>query len=263
MSKTIAIVNEKGGVGKTTIAISLGSYLASTGKKVLICDCDKQKNATMAAGLRDLPPECKGIPELIVSAANGEQIDDLSQFIHHTEIGPDVIPANDRMTALDLVLVDKIGRELFLKNALKKAQDEYDYIFIDCPPHIGIVTINALAAADEVLIPTTPTYFSESGIATLFATIGNIRQAINPDLKILGVLITLVNNTRVHRRRKEEIRVALEGKVYVFRTEIPFSIRMEEAIERGIPIYKYKPDHILAERIEQLSREVISREHWN
>lgn len=264
MSKIIAIVNEKGGVGKTTVAISLGSRLASLGRRVLICDCDKQKNATMALGVQESANE--GIPELIVAAANGEELTPgiiKDRFIRKTNLGPDAIAANDRMTALDLVLIDKIGRETFLKRAFEPVRDEYDYILIDCPPHIGIITINALAAADDVLIPTTPTYFSESGIATLFSTISNIRQAINPGLKILGVLITMVNNTRVHRRRREEIRSSLDGKVYVFRSEIPFSIKMEEAIEKGRPIYEYKPGHFLSEKIEDFCKEVIARERWN
>lgn len=229
MSKIIAIANQKGGVGKTTTAVNLCSALKMKGKRVLLLDCDPQGNSSSGMGVdKHSTPSAY---ELITKTA------DILDCIRKTPYG-DVIPSNKELSGATVELVNKVRREYVLKDALQLVYNDYDYIFIDCPPSLELLTLNALVAADSVLIPMQCEYYALEGIADLMTTIKLCNKRLNPSLKIQGIVLTMYDSrTNLTQQVAFELKEYFGGKVY--ETVIPRSVRLSEAPSHGKPGVAY------------------------
>ncbi|AEE15823.1 ParA family protein [Treponema brennaborense] len=250
MGKVFVFVNQKGGVGKTTSVINLGAYLAEAGKKVLLVDFDSQGNMTSGVGISKEKPT---IYELMAELATPQQV------IKRSDVeGMDVIPASIDLSGASIELVGQADREFYLKNALKPLVSQYDYILIDCPPSLGILTLNGLAAADAVLIPMQCEYFALEGITLLLQTVKKVQKSINPALGIGGIFFTMYDS-----RTRLAQDVVTQVKSYfgdaVFSTIIPRNVRLSEAPSHGLPICKYDPSCTGARSYKNLAEEVIKR----
>ncbi len=229
MSKIIAVANQKGGVGKTTTAVNLCCALKMKGKKVLLIDCDPQGNSSSGMGVdKNTSP---GAYELITKSA------DICDCIKKTEYG-DVVPSNKELSGATVELVMKVRREYVLKDALQLVYNDYDYIFIDCPPSLELLTLNALVAADSVLIPMQCEYYALEGIADLMTTIKLCNKRLNPSLTIQGIVLTMYDaRTNLTQQVAFELKEYFSGKVY--ETVIPRSVRLSEAPSHGKPGVAY------------------------
>lgn len=229
MSKIIAVANQKGGVGKTTTAVNLCCALKMKGKKVLLIDCDPQGNSSSGMGVdKNASP---GAYELITKSA------DIYDCIKKTEYG-DVVPSNKELSGATVELVMKVRREYVLKDALQLVYNDYDYIFIDCPPSLELLTLNALVAADSVLIPMQCEYYALEGIADLMTTIKLCNKRLNPSLTIQGIVLTMYDaRTNLTQQVAFELKEYFGGKVY--ETVIPRSVRLSEAPSHGKPGVAY------------------------
>ena len=237
MCRVIAIANQKGGVAKTTTTISLGVGLAQAGKRVLLIDADPQGHLTMGLGFsKNLRVTLKSMMENIIM---GIESDPREAILHHAE-GVDVIPSNKLLSGMDMSLLTIEDREKVLKEYLVLLETEYDYILIDCMPSLGMLTINALSAADSVLIPVQPQYFAADGLVELLKVISGIRKRFNPDLQIEGILFTMdscrYNNAK---RNKQAIRDAYGNDIRIFDQSIPRTEAIAEATSEGISIFAY------------------------
>ena len=250
MGKGIVFVNQKGGVGKTTSAINIGAYIAEAGKKVLLVDFDSQGNMSTGVGVNRKKPT---IYELMAVQSSAEET------IKHTVLSNlDVISASIELSGAAIELVELENREFYLKNALAPVRDKYDYILIDCPPSLGLLTLNGLAAADEVLVPMQCEYFALEGLTLLLQTVKTVQGGINRDLKIGGIFFTMYDSrTKLAEQVVKE--VISYFKDYVFNTMIPRNIRLSEAPSHGEPICLYDPACIGAKSYKKLAEEVISR----
>ena len=226
--KVIALTNQKGGVGKTTTAVNLGVSLAQQGKKVLLIDADAQANLTMSLGYNrpdDLPVTLSTIMQDIIE---DNPIDVQKSILHHGE-GVDLLPSNIELSGLEVRLINAISRESVLKTCVNEVKKNYDYCLIDCMPSLGMLTINALAAADSVVIPTQPHYLSAKGLELLLRSVSKVRRQINPPLRIDGILMTMVMpRTNISKEITATVRSAYGQKIKVFDTQIPHSIRAVE-----------------------------------
>lgn len=250
MGKVIVFVNQKGGVGKTTSTINIGAYIALAGKSVLLVDFDSQGNMSSGVGVSKDKPT---IYELMAEQAT------FDQTIKHTAIkGLDVISANTDLSGAAIELVDQEEREYFLKKALAPARDKYDYILIDCPPSLGLLTLNGLAAADEVLVPMQCEYFALEGITLLLKTVKDVQKSINPELAIGGIFFTMYDS-RTKLAQDVVMNVKSYFKDVVFNTIIPRNIRLSEAPSHGKPICLYDANCIGAKSYQKLAGEVMSR----
>lgn len=229
MSKIIAIANQKGGVGKTTTAVNLCCALKMKGKRVLLLDCDPQGNSSSGMGVdKHSTPSAY---ELITKTA------DILDCIRKTPYG-DLIPSNKELSGATVELVNKVRREYVLKDALQLVYNDYDYIFIDCPPSLELLTLNALVAADSVLIPMQCEYYALEGIADLMTTIKLCNKRLNPSLKIQGIVLTMYDSrTNLTQQVAFELKEYFGGKVY--ETVIPRSVRLSEAPSHGKPGVAY------------------------
>ena len=229
MAKIVAIVNQKGGVGKTTTCVNLAAALKYLGKRVLLCDFDPQANATSGMGVDKTVS--KGIYEVLVSDVPA------ADAVVHTKYG-DVLPSNKALAGAGIELIGMDRREYLLKDALQQIQDNYDFIFIDCPPSLELLTLNALCAADSILVPVQGEYFALEGLSDLMNTVRIVRRSLNPRLFLEGVLLTMFDGrTNLAMQVAEEVKHYFPGKVYA--TVIPRNIRLSEAPSHGKPICGY------------------------
>jgi chromosome partitioning protein len=247
MSKTIAIANQKGGVGKTTTAINLSASLASTGKRILLIDIDPQGNATNGFGFEQNKLE-KTIYEVLIGK---EEIEDA---ILQTEIpNLSLLPANINLVGAEIELVNFVGREKILKQRIAPIKNQYDFIIIDCPPSLGLLTVNALTCADSVLIPVQCEYYALEGLSKLLNTIHMVRKALNPELGIEGVLLTMFDSRlRLSNQVAAEIWKLFGDKA--FKTVINRNVRLSEAPSHGKPIILYDPSSVVAKITLTLQR---------
>ncbi len=254
--KTIALVNQKGGVGKTTSTINLGVGLASQGNKVLLVDGDPQHSLTIGLGVTDPDNLEHTLNTAMLAEIEGETPQWEEGIIHHRE-GVDLLPANDELAGIELRLFSAMSREQVLKSVLSHVKDQYDYILIDGMPSLGIVTVNVLVAADSVIIPSEPDFLSTKGMNLLLKTIGRVRRQINPRLKIDGIVVTKVDSrTNNAKNIIAALRSTLGGSVRVFDTEIPRSVRAAEASGEGKSIFTYDPKSRVAQAYTNLTKEI-------
>lgn len=253
MGQIIAVANQKGGVAKTTTAINLGACLAELGNKVLIVDNDPQGNASSGLGIqRDNLSQC--LYNVIIE---GEP---LEEVILQTETpGLKVAPATIQLAGAEIELVSAISREHKLKRAIDSVRDNFDYIFIDCPPSLGLLTLNALTAADKALIPIQCEYYALEGLSLLMNTINLVQKHLNPALEILGVLLTMFDaRTNLSIQVVDEVKAHFPGKV--FRSIIPRNVRLSEAPSHGQAIISYDSKSRGAELYRELAKEVLELE---
>lgn len=254
MTRVIAICNAKGGVGKTTTSINLSTYLAVLGKKVLLVDFDPQANATSGLGINPKELNDTVYHGILGYASLENLIKNTKIFNHH------LIPANQHLAGALVELVNLDEREFFLKKFINRLRPEYDYIFIDLPPSLSLLTVNGLAAADEVLIPIQCEYYGLEGLGQLLETVDMINNNLNQNIKIAGALLTMYD-----KREKLSREVAFEVRKhfphYVFENEIPRCVSLAEAPSFGKPIILYNPGSSGAIAYERLAREMINREN--
>lgn len=251
MSKIIALANQKGGVGKTTSSVNLSSSLAFLGKKVLLVDIDPQGNASSGVGVN------KGEVENCIYNVLVDDVE-LKDVLLHAELDNlDVIPATIQLAGAEVELVPAISREIRLKKAINTVKDNYDYIIIDCPPSLGLLTLNALTAADSVLIPVQCEYYALEGLSQLLNTVRIVQKHLNEDLQIEGVLLTMLDaRTNLGIQVIEEVKKYFQNKV--FQTIIPRNVRLSEAPSHGKPIILYDAKSKGAEVYLELAKEVIA-----
>ena len=254
MSKVIAVTNQKGGVGKTTTAINLAAALALDGRKVLLVDCDAQGNATSGVGQKGKHAAGKTLYEAITSSGV-----DVHDFIMPTATERlSLIPATRDLSGAEIELISVDDRERRLKNLLAPLRDEFDFIIIDSPPSLGLLTLNALVAADRVLIPLHCEYFALEGLADLVGTMRRVRASLNPSLDIEGVLLTMNDErTNLGQQVSRDVREFFKDKVY--RTVIPRNVRLAEAPSLGLPAVTYDARSRGAEAYFAFAREVLER----
>ena len=252
MATVIALVNQKGGVGKTTTAVNLAAFLGKKKKKVLLIDMDPQANATSGLGIDKRELE-QTVYDVLINEVP------LSEVIYETNAeNVDICPTNINLAGAEVELVTVISREKILKNAIETVSDAYDFIILDSPPSLGLLTINALTASDRLIIPIQGEYYALEGLSQLMDTINIVKKKLNPELEILGVVLTMFNmRTQLSRQVKEETDKYFGNKV--FKTVIPRNVRLAEAPSHGQAICDYDKNSKGAKAYESLAKEVIKR----
>ena len=251
MTKIIAITNQKGGVGKTTTAVNLSALVAESGKRVLLVDIDPQGNATSGLGKSDTDDNT--VYEVLLGEAAARDAVVPTGFG-----GLDLIPTSIELAGAEIELVSVDKREGLLKKALEDIKNDYDYIFIDCPPSLSLLTLNALTAADSVLIPIQCEYYALEGVGQLVNTVKLIRMKLNPDLKVEGILLTMFDaRTNLCAQVVQEVRNHFRDEA--FDTMIPRNVRLSEAPSYGMPIHLYDPRCAGAQAYRELAAELIER----
>ena len=258
--KVIAITNQKGGVGKTTTTVNLGVGLAKAGKRVLLVDADPQGSLTVSLGIKKPDDLSVSLATVMQNVIEDRETPADSGIIHHEE-GVDLLPSNIELSGLEVSLFNTMSRESILKGYLDTVRQKYDYVLIDCMPSLGMMTINALVAADSVLVPTQPNFLSTKGLNLLMRSISRVKKQINPKLRIDGILLTMVDGrTNNAKSIIASLRSSVGESIRVFDTEIPHSVRAAESSLEGKSIFAHDKSGKVATAYESLTKEVMKIE---
>ena len=260
MGRIIAIANQKGGVGKTTTTSNLGIGLARQGKRVLLIDADTQGSLTASLGYREPDKLDITLANVMGNIINEKEMDAAYGILRHEE-GVDLMPGNIELSGVEVSLVNVMSRETVLRSYIEEQRSRYDYILIDCMPSLGMLTINAVAAADSILIPVQAAYLPVKGLEQLIKTIGKVKRQINPRLEIEGILMTMVDSRTTYARDISKLLIEYYGsRVRIFNSSIPMSVRAAEISAEGTSIYKHDPNGKVAKAYQSLTEEVLGNE---
>lgn len=258
MNKVISVVNQKGGVGKTTTTVNLGIGLARAGKKVLLIDADPQGSMTVSLGYAEPDDMEITLASIMGAIINEEEISEDYGIIHHKE-GIDFLPANIELSGLEVSLVNVMSRETLLRGYIEMLRYKYDYILIDCMSSLGMVTINALAASDSVVIPVQAAYLPVKGLQQLIRTIFKVKRQLNRKLKIEGILLTMVDMRTNHAKDiAAKVREAYGANVNIFESVIPLSVRAAETSAEGKSIFVYEPKGKVSKAYQDITKAVLN-----
>ena len=258
MGITIAVSNLKGGVGKTMTAVSLGAGLARQKKRVLCLDADAQHSLTVSFGISEPGKLPVTLSTMMSNIINETDFEPLSGIVRHSD-GVDLLPSNNTLAGMEISLAGLIGRETVLRQYINMIKQQYDYIIVDCAPSLDLLTINALAAADSIIIPVVPKFLDAKGLELLLKSIAQVQRQINPTLSISGILLTMVDKrANFTREIITLIENAYGGRIRIFEEHIPRSVRASEATAQGISIYSFDPNGKIAAAYSALTKEVLA-----
>ncbi|MCI9537622.1 MAG: ParA family protein [Eubacterium sp.] len=261
MSRVIAIANQKGGVSKTTTTVNLGIGLARKGKKVLVIDADPQSSLTESLGFHQTDQLEVTLSSIMEKIMEDREVGQTEGILHHAE-GIGLLPCNIELSGMEVSIINAMSRETIMKRYIDQMRKYYDCILIDCMPSLGMLTINAFAASDSVLIPVQAAYLPVRGLEQLIMTISRVKKHINPSIRFEGILISMVDSRTVYAREIIELVKENYGEsLRIFDTMIPFSVRAAETSAAGVSIYSLYPEHKVTQAYEDLTGEVIASAH--